>query len=50
MKTWIVIYKEKGETKSKLIMARTFDDVISEMIWNIELVVGEIKAIIEVAK
>ena len=48
MKTWIVMYKEKGEVKSQIIMAKTFDDAVYE-VWG-ELNNAEIKAIFEVAR
>lgn len=48
MKTWIVMYKEKGEVKSRIIMAKAFDDAVYE-VWG-ELKNAEIKAIFEVAR
>jgi hypothetical protein len=48
MRTWLVIYKEKGEVKSKVVMAKTFDDAVFE-IWD-KLICADIKAVFEVAK
>ena len=48
MKTWIVMYKEKGEVKSRIIMAKTFDDAVYG-VWD-ELSYVDIKAVFEVAK
>lgn len=48
MKTWIVMYKEKGEVKSQIIKAKTFDDAVYE-VW-VELSDFDIKAIFEVAR
>jgi hypothetical protein len=47
MRTWLVIYKEKGETKTRVIMAKEFGDVISEIL--VYLALGDIKGIFEVA-
>jgi hypothetical protein len=44
----MVIYKEKGEVKSRIIMAKTFDDAVYE-VWC-ELSDFDIKAIFEVAR
>lgn len=48
MRTWIVIYKEKGKTKSKVIRAKTFDDAVIDA-WR-EFFECDIKAVFEVAK
>ena len=48
MRTWLVIYKENGEVKSKVLMAKNFDDLVYE-IWS-ELDRANIKAIFEVAR
>jgi hypothetical protein len=49
MRTWLVIYKEKGETKTQLIMAKTFDDAVYE-VWNLMSLNCVVKGIFEVAK
>lgn len=33
MRTWIVVYKEKGVPKSLIIMAKTFNDAVCE-VWK----------------
>jgi hypothetical protein len=48
MKTWIVIYKEKSEAKSAIIMAKTFEDAVYG-IWN-DFRGAIIKGIFEVAR
>lgn len=49
MRTWLVIYKENGETKSQLIMAKTFDDVVYE-VWDLMSANCDVKGIFEVAR
>ena len=48
MRTWLVIYKERGQTKTKVIMAKEFGDVISEIF--VYLALGDIKGVFEVAR
>lgn len=48
MRTWLVIYNEKGEIRSKVILAKTFDDAVYG-VWD-ELSYADIKAIFEVAR
>lgn len=48
MRTWMVIYKEKGTTKSKVVLSNDFDDAVYA-IWS-EFGKCEIKAIFEVAR
>lgn len=48
MRTWLVIYKRKGEIGRAIVMAKTFDDAVYE-IWN-DLADADIKGIFEVAK
>lgn len=48
MRTWLVIYKERDQTKTKVIMAKEFGDVISEIL--VYLALGDIKGIFEVAR
>jgi hypothetical protein len=48
MKTWIVIYNEKGEVKSQIIMAKTFDDAVYE-VWDL-LQRTDVKGLFEVSR
>lgn len=47
MKTWIVVYKDKGVTHSSVIKAKTFDDAVYE-VWEL-FNKYDVKAILEVA-
>lgn len=47
MRTWLVIYKKNGKVDSRVIMAKTVDDVVYE-VWN-DLSDADIKGIFEVA-
>lgn len=48
MRTWLVIYKENGEIKTMVIMAKHFDDVVYEVWGNANC--DQIKGIFEVAR
>ena len=48
MRTWMVIYKRKGEVESAIVMAKTFDDAVYE-IWH-KYSNCDIKGIFEVAR
>lgn len=48
MRAWLVIYKERDQTKTKLIMAKKFGDVVSEIL--VYLALGDIKGVFEVAR
>lgn len=48
MRTWLVIFKKNGKADSRIIMAKTFDDVVYE-VWS-DLFDADIKGIFEVAK
>lgn len=48
MRTWLVIYKEKGEVKSKIVIAKTFDEAVYEL-WS-DLADFDIKGIFEVVR
>ncbi len=46
MRTWMVIYKENEETKSRIITAKNFDDLVYS-VWRY-MASCDIKAIFEV--
>lgn len=48
MRTWLVIYKENGEIKTMVIMAKHFDDVVYE-VWD-KINSENVKGIFEVAR
>ena len=48
MRTWLIIYEEFGEIKTKTIMAKGFEEVADELIFVSRF--AEIKGVFEVAR
>ena len=48
MRTWLVIYKENGTTKTRLLMAETFNEIVADICKYLAL--EDIKGIFEVAR
>ena len=48
MRTWLVIYKERGQTKTKVIMANDFNEVVADICKY--LVFEDVKGVFEVAR
>lgn len=48
MRTWLVIYEENGTTKTRVLMAKTFTDIIVDICEYVTL--EDIKGIFEVAR
>lgn len=50
MRTWMGIYEKEGAVDSRIIMAETFEEAVSAMLWDAELCNADIKVIFEVAR